>query len=57
MTPALIQVEYQNGNNEIVIDGNMKQTVYIYKSINSKIVVNGKGNCYFYPIVGASELD
>jgi adenylyl cyclase-associated protein len=37
-------VEYQNGNNEIVIDGNMKQTVYIYKSINSKIVVNGKVN-------------
>lgn len=37
-------VEHQNGNKDIEIEGNMKQTVYVYKCINSKIVVKGKVN-------------
>jgi len=37
-------VEYQDGNSNIVIDGNMKQTVYIFKCVNSTIRINGKVN-------------
>jgi len=38
-------VEYQKGNNEIVLDNvNMKQTAYIYKCENSTIQVKGKIN-------------
>ncbi|KAJ8321617.1 hypothetical protein KUTeg_000088 [Tegillarca granosa] len=38
-------VEYQEGNNNIVIDDtNMKQTVYVYQCKNSAIMVKGKVN-------------
>jgi len=38
-------VEYQKGNNEIVLDNvNMKQTAYVYKCENSTIQVKGKIN-------------
>ncbi|KNC76844.1 hypothetical protein SARC_10680 [Sphaeroforma arctica JP610] len=37
-------VEHQDGNNEIVIDTNMSQVVYIYKCTNSVIKINGKVN-------------
>ena len=41
---TVVQVEFQDGNSNIVIDGNMKQTVYIFKCVNSTIRVNGKVN-------------
>lgn len=38
-------VEYQKGNNEIVLDNvNMRQTAYIYKCENSTVQVKGKIN-------------
>eukprot|EP00055_Hartaetosiga_balthica_P018457 m.134385 g.134385 ORF g.134385 m.134385 type:complete len:468 (-) comp9584_c0_seq1:219-1622(-) len=37
-------VEYQKENNEIVIDGQMQQTVYIYKCERSTVRINGKVN-------------
>lgn len=38
------KVEYQEGNSNIKLEGNMKQTVYIFKCTNSTILVNGKVN-------------
>ena len=38
-----IQVEYQDGNKNIEINGDMKQTVYIFRCVNSTIQVKGKG--------------
>ena len=38
-----LQIEYQDGNKDISIETNMKQTVYVYKCVNSTIRVNGKG--------------
>lgn len=37
-------VEFQEGNKEIVIEADMKQTVYIYKCNNSTIQIKGKVN-------------
>jgi len=37
-------VEHQDGNSGIELEGNMKQTVYIYKCANSTIKINGKVN-------------
>jgi len=37
-------VEYHDGNKDITIEANMKQTVYIYKCVNSTIKVTGKVN-------------
>ena len=37
--------EYQDGNKNITIDDtNMKQTVYVFKCLNSTIQINGKVN-------------
>jgi len=36
------KVEYQEGNSGITIDGNMKQTIYIFKCTNSTVTVSGK---------------
>lgn len=38
------EVEHQKGNNELVIEGNMKQTVYVYKCEHSTLVIKGKVN-------------
>jgi len=37
-------IEYHDGNKDIAIEANMKQTVYIYKCVNSTIKVTGKVN-------------
>ncbi|CAG5105109.1 Oidioi.mRNA.OKI2018_I69.chr1.g1842.t2.cds [Oikopleura dioica] len=37
-------IEYQRGNKGLTIDGNMKQTVYVFKCQDSTITVNGKVN-------------
>lgn len=37
-------IEYQRGNKGLQIDGNMKQTVYVFKCEDSTITVNGKVN-------------
>jgi len=36
------KIEYQRGNKGLQIDGNMKQTVYVFKCEDSTITVNGK---------------
>lgn len=37
-------MEFQEGNKDLVIEGNMKQTIYIYKCKDSTIQVKGKIN-------------
>eukprot|EP01147_Barroeca_monosierra_P001115 gene1115-4343_t len=37
-------VEYHHNNRDIVIDGDIKQSVYVYKCENSTIKINGKVN-------------
>jgi adenylyl cyclase-associated protein len=37
-------IEYHDGNKDISVETNMKQTVYIYKCVNSTIKVSGKVN-------------
>jgi len=43
-----IKIEYHDGNKDIAIETNMKQTVYIYKCVNSTIKVTGKGSFYIF---------
>ena len=43
-----IQIEYHDGNKDIAIETNMKQTVYIYKCVNSTIKVTGKGSFHIF---------
>ena len=44
-----IKIEYHDGNKDIAIETNMKQTVYIYKCVNSTIKVTGKGSFHIFP--------
>jgi len=43
-----IKIEYHDGNKDIAIETNMKQTVYIYKCVNSTIKVTGKGSFHIF---------